>query len=74
MTDQAKDLRSMVFSSLNSAKEGGYGDQIIKAGSADIADELVALDADLEDQDARDLEPFVAEWIQVELEEREKNP
>jgi hypothetical protein len=59
-------LRELVFSNLNSAKEGGYfecGEYLDKATPEEVADDMVALASDLEDYRAEDIISYVREWL-----------
>jgi hypothetical protein len=63
-------IRSLVFSNLNSAKEGGYferGEYLEGATPEEVADDMVALASDLERYLASDILPYVKEWLKENI-------
>jgi hypothetical protein len=58
-------IRKIVFSNLESAKEGGYFEEYLGAATPEeIADDLVALAEDLERYLPKDILPYVKEWLE----------
>lgn len=60
------DRRTQVFEGLDHSLENGYfkpGEMFFDASASDIASDIVAYDADLENADPKDLVPFIQEWL-----------
>jgi hypothetical protein len=60
-------LRKIVFSNLDDAKENGafeVGGYLDSATALEIAEDMAALAADCEDKEPKELEPFVREWLE----------
>jgi hypothetical protein len=63
-------IRKLVFSNLESAKEGGYferGEYLDNATPEEVADDMVALASDLERYLAEDILPYVREWLKENI-------
>lgn len=60
------DLRTKVFSNLDSAEANGYfdpGEQLDGVTADEIADDMIALAEDCESSTQSELLPFVEEWL-----------
>jgi hypothetical protein len=63
-------IRKLVYSNLESAKEGGYferGEYLDNATPEEVADDMVALASDLERYLASDILPYVTEWLKENI-------
>jgi hypothetical protein len=63
-------IRKIVYSNLDSAKEGGYferNEYLDGATPEEVADDMVALAEDLERYLAADILPYVKEWLETNI-------
>lgn len=68
--DRQKRVRSLVFTNLDAAKENGYfdvGEQLHNLCAEDVAEDMLVYAADVEDYEARQLVPYVREWLMKDL-------